>query len=459
MKKKSIIKLIIAAMSISLLIGCGNKVEETTETPQDDTAINASEEDELFNVDSETEDDNSNDSEETELADANSSEDDVERILNSNHFFVKVGDYVYFHMPDEKAMEKSALWGDFMMQDMGDSQFLKTKYSNLETSTIDDDSAWGKISLSDEYLLFQGKTYENDEPVDALLWYKEDDSYSSIPEMYDVQLLGSDVTNQYVYGMYRIGEEEATDECKEGCYIEAFHNEDVTDSVYVGNYPDYVASNENIVVYVQQFDDDENAYGLFRLDINTGDILFLGNLPQFDSGWGEVDHAEMIGEEVYLSYGNYDGTGHFYSGGKYIWANVNACESLDCVEPKGEKTDEELNESQAFVVKDGDVVLCDGIPNEAAVLNDNLGYYDENGSFVVVSNGYGRVYEDDYEFVKTVEIVEKIGDKLFLIRDEMRHISEEDVGWRYAYKRSLTEAVCVDIKTGKETVLASVESK
>jgi len=103
-------------------------------------------------------------------------------------------------------------------------------------------------------------------------------------------------------------------------------------------------------------------------------------------------------------------------------------------------------------------VLCDGYPLTAVVIGDELGYYNEEGIFVPVASGFARTEdEENGEPLCEVEVAELVGDSILVIVNQAVHVPEEDVGWRYAYRRQSVAVKRIEISTGEITELVSVE--
>lgn len=55
--------------------------------------------------------------------------------------------------------------------------------------------------------------------------------------------------------------------------------------------------------------------------------------------------------------------------------------------------------------------------------------------------------------IKRYETIELFGNYIYAICDISEHVPEDDIGWRYAYRRLKTEVFRVDIRTGTKTIL------
>jgi len=112
------------------------------------------------------------------------------------------------------------------------------------------------------------------------------------------------------------------------------------------------------------------------------------------------------------------------------------------------------NQAAPFAIKDGEIVQSEGIPGKCDVDTKGwLGYYDEQGNWVPVADGFGYEYiSDEYDY-QAVELAEKVGDSIYVIYNVNDRAPQDDIGWRYAYSRRCTYIYRVDIKTGEKELL------
>ena len=107
-----------------------------------------------------------------------------------------------------------------------------------------------------------------------------------------------------------------------------------------------------------------------------------------------------------------------------------------------------------FAVVDGLMGASDGEPNTCKVNeNGDLGYFDDNGNWNMVTSGWGTEFLNDDGDYKGVELAELVGDSIYLIYNDNARVPDDDIGWRYAYCRNYTDIYKVSVKTGKSVQL------
>ena len=225
-----------------------------------------------------------------------------------------------------------------------------------------------------------------------------------------------------------------------------------------------------------------------------------------DYGLLEIPCFEIFDDIVVFNIGYYAGTGRFFSGGIVCYANkeghgsyyvcnnsfegflatytdtgvsVTICdydpenEAYDSItyslaggmnEVKGyngEKKDEvfvcrEDSPKKQCVDLDGNTVQLQKGDVAVYAGDDGMAYRlltkDEYESF-----GYVVVSDDESESAPKTELynAEYVGDKLFFTVSYMAREESEDIGWRYAYRHSLSTDFVKDLKTGEVKVLVN----
>ncbi len=224
-----------------------------------------------------------------------------------------------------------------------------------------------------------------------------------------------------------------------------------------------------------------------------------------DYGLFEIPVFQIMDDIVVFNVGYYSGTGHFFSGGvvcfvmkqggAYYVCN-NDFEGFVCTETPDavcvsvERYDYDAGDyvtetysiaggiaeavgytgekpGEAFVERgdNPDRACKDVYGNEVELKKGDVGIY--NGYDGVCTRlltreetealGYNLIPEDETEDDgPRTEIynVEYVGDKLFFTISYMKRQASEDIGWRYAYRHSLSTDFVKDLSTGEITVLA-----
>ena len=384
-----------------------------------------------------------------------------EDLVGNNGYFVQYKDKVYFHAPTEEGMNETALWGNFANTECGETALFSADVETGEVELQFYDYCSSKMAKTGDLLMYAGKevNYSTGEETDTLGIYSLTGAEydESIP--LGLWLLGADDYGHYVVGYYFNGNAEDEDygyhiqPIKDGNYLDEIKMDDSIS--FVG-----IAGDEliySVFTYVEGSDGDETCDYLYQINMVTGEINKLGTLPGDELAYGSFDQFEYEDGCIYMTYGFYEGTGSFYSGSYNLKATLGEEDSLEVLGMND--YDEESVASPAFYVENGEMITCDGIPMTAAVVDDDLGYYDEKGNFVAVESGFGTLAEDEdnAEPMINVDVAELLGDYIYYVQNVSYHMPEYDVGWRYAYMRETTNVRRINIKTAEIENLVQVD--
>ena len=375
-------------------------------------------------------------------------------LINNDGHFVKLGNKVYFNMPSEYALSESAIFGEFYDNTnlLSDGYIMAYDEDEKEVKTVAYTGAAGRISVTDGVMVYS--TIENSGNGDR-------ENYTSI------YVLGPDrdfVTG--TYDMRYIGGD------KEGKYSAAWKMNEAGDNEIIKIQAGHQSGNYNIgegvpvkvvkgnLLYEEKETNGEVGVTLLKqLDLESGEITELGVLPDFENGWGEYGQLEEDGGKLYWLYNNYDGTGNFYQGGSYtLEFELGEKFSLESnLTDLSGYSDERKCSAPCFKLEGGELKLVDGEPFTADIDEEgNIGYYDENGEFVAVAEGYGLVRDEVFDQVYMSEIYEYVDGAIYVVYNKCFHITEDDIGWREAYQRYNTTVIRIDCETGEEKTIDEV---
>ena len=465
-------------VGMMLLGGCGKTdVKETMDVKETEvvettvvetevvetTASIASKEEESVEIETEPES-KEEISGETETAEKNQAQVSAE-VINNNGYFVQVGDKVYFHGPAAESMGRSALWANYSFVECGKTVLFSYDLLKEELSTVANDYTCGPLSVQGENIYATGFEAPEDDLENVESMLMEFSPKKGVTNIAFSSKFGSLVgagkndsfvaTNHYDYIDGNIEN-----------YIDIYKDGTLRNTLEIDGYIRILKLGENDIFYVaeEECDIDHDTYSesvteylLMQVNVFNGEKILLGTLPQLilADGMGEVDECLFDDEQIYLSYASYAGSGHFYQGeGYFVKAVIGEENSISFMEmPVGES--EEI--TAPFAVQNGNMVVADGEPGTCKVNDDGiLGYFDEQGVWQPVAEGWEKIdTSEDYAY-KGVEIAEKIGDDIYLVYNDNGRATEDDIGWRYAYYRKSTEFYRVSIKTGEATLLGTV---
>lgn len=387
--------------------------------------------------------------EETEITDEN--EAVSFEICNNNSHFVRCGDDVYFRMPGILKPYDVALWGEYA-DVVGISQSLvKFSIADSQLTNLLDYSGSGIMGIGEKQLIFRDVENNNDiecEKIASIDLTEDKPTYNEIS-------LGDDFVGVTPDGRYTVSLSYSYSDGND--YMTNINVYEQTKYINTYDIKDFIE--------IAGIADDKvffcSSECLMQLDIVTGETINLGKLPVAEYGWGEVQQLEVIDNHVYIGLGFYEGTGHFYSDGYYINAEIDVEDSISYDEININSAEDDYFEDYVpFYVKAGKQIPTDGIPGTVYVgYSDGIvGYYDAQGKKVEVAQGFETVYDDEYTCMIDVELAELVGDKIFLIKNTNIHVPDEDIGWRTAYMRIRAEYYMIDITTKEMECIADIKA-
>ena len=373
-------------------------------------------------------------------------------LKNNNGFFVQKGDIVYFRVPTRDAMLTPEVSSAYMTFVPGS---ILCSY-NLKTGAIEElseDNSCGPLVLSGEELYSHAsmsdetRTYEYLETMNLRT--------GEVSPVEGSDLLGASENGTYV---------------AVGNWVDSFppiHSlwiyQDGMKIADLGAFQSFVGFFRDKAVYIANESDGFNeTYYLRSYDVKTGanvNLGFISNLEDFYPG--VIDQTYVDGNRIYICFGIYEGTGHFYAGAKLVEADLNTPGSISVSDmPSSEDFPEWPEHSPFFIVENGFLRLVDGVPGTTALdTTGMLGYYDENAQFVPVASGYDSTIALNENHFTRMEIAEYIDGKLFVVTNEEIRDPAHDIGWRYAYYRKTTDITVIDCNTLESTTLAHVVSE
>ncbi len=377
-----------------------------------------------------------------------------DRLYGNGKYFLQYDDVIYFHAPRESGMNRTALFGEYLGTECGDTSLYSYDLLSGELKKICDDHAAGPLFVSGSYLTYVNYT-------DG-----EEDYYEPVIRMIDLYDLKSIRDSETGYTFVaadengRYGLVCRYDKVFMDTYFSVVNNGFLQFKFNLPGYVTPVGIADQFFFYIAEGDQfSRSPYHLMQYNLETGRSSDLGGMPVFEIDEevpGLVDQFLYQNGTIYFSYALYEGTGHMFTGAIYCSAPIDGTE-VTTIETCG--GDENTSESPAFAVKDGELKLVDGVPNTAGADYETgaLSVYDDSGFAVKYAFGYGYESDEYGDHVVDSEIVEYIGDVIFVVRNDSTHVPSDDIGWRYAYKRNRTDIVIVDPKTREEYTLMTVK--
>ena len=445
--KKKVLMMTIAITSIGVMLGCdagrissvnpGNesvKIEEGSDI-QADTEASRDIKGEAESVD--TTNDNSEAKENMTEAEK---EGQFEKIENNNGNYVKCGNKIFYHKPVKEALDATSITFPYLIGCTAESVLCEYDVTTKAVKELCTDNPSGKLSISNGYL------------------YIDQNADSEGNGEYSVKVISIDGKNEatmpdeILEGASEDGTYVATMKYADGKAMMCIYTGNTKISEYdIERFSEFITITNDKVVYLALTDkSDIYDYEVRSFDINTGEIITLGELGTNDNGtpYSSACQKYSDGNVVYFSTGAYEGTGHFFAGGKWICVDITKADSLTAMEVSSPP---ENGEPTAFVVENEQMKEAEGIPMTAKVAYEpdygKLFIYDEAGKGTAIAEGYETVYNDETDTMVTVDTAECMGDYVVLTKLNLTHVPSDDIGWRYAYKRDNVSIYVYNIKT------------
>lgn len=377
-------------------------------------------------------------------------------IVNNNGHFVQVDGKVYFHIADADFMDRSSLWGKYLSTEAGRTVLMAYDGNSGEVKPVAYDYASGVMAVEGD--IFYSNSYFDD--------FNNEDGYTNYGvsgrttagesvELGGLQdtLLGVTTDGSYLVTYHYSYEDNVAVK-----YVSVYQEGTLVNKIDTEEFVECVKLGEDCIFYRAK--DEEGAYSLMQMKVSTGEKTNLGQLPEMDGYGGVVDECQIADGKIFLTYSLYEGTGHFFSGGYYVEAQVGKADSLTAQNMPS--NDDEYGDPHyaPFAIINGKMVQSDGIPGTCYVSEDGmLGYYNEQGTWVPVSSEFA--YEElENEDNISVELAELIGDSIYVITNYNERVPEDDIGWRYAYRRKYSYVYRVNVQTGeKEEILCQTSPR
>lgn len=370
-------------------------------------------------------------------------------------YFVKYGDKVYYRRPGADAMKETAIFGNFLSQSLGSSKICSYDTKTGTVAVENGSLGYGPMAVCGESLYLSEMDYPNDMEVPCLcsLCLTEYDYVIEGAE----KLSGTGKDGRWVVGPAITQPDDVP------FYYLYYTDGNVTEYIESENYLSYIGAAEDYLVYEERRSD---GYILWRCNMATGELLRLGTIPTFEE-WdiprpGEADGFAYEDGKIAIVYSAYEGTGNFLAGSQLVTADLNKKDSLEysMADYTSDYYYDEMSRGPGVAFINGKAELTDGMPLDVEVdgRTGDLILFDEEGKASVVASGYNFFESEEEGTTVMIEDAEFVDGKIYAVRNEMWHVPEEDIGWRYAYERKFTYILEIDPATGEEKIIDSIEN-
>lgn len=361
----------------------------------------------------------------------------TEEVEGNGGFFVRVGDKVWFRRYDDGAGVSSAFWGEFLSVAPEKPAASKLCYYDRKGDAVIEamsDDGFGELwfGVDGFYLTRAG---QNDDLHHA--YFRAVDG--AVTELCDGEISG--VSDNGCYAAVSTWGPPA-----DGAGIRVYEGtKEVRTVPILDDGPRFLAvCDDGAVVY-------RDANKVCELDA-SGKTLVLGTLPEPEADyelWWEFERSLINGDELWLTFGAYEGTGHFLSETLCVRMKLGTENSLEAIEDQ--PTSEEPYVPK-LMLDGGEVRRVEYLPDETdtSYSTGDLLRFGTDGSAGVLVGGFLSTLSYDEEERRVVQASATLGDTVYLIVAQAFRDSENDVGWRMAYRPGELYYVAVPLREGAD---------
>lgn len=375
----------------------------------------------------------------------NNSKTKKEKVINNGSYFVKIGSDIYFRKYGEYALEQNVLFGNFLEHPIpkGVSWICRLN-ENGESENVFTDYGYGELYYSNRRL------YLSEMSDDGITKsYSVNMDGSNRKELGTGKILGINENGQYL----AIGDYTSAAvidlKSKETPYI--WTSEENTTTEFLG-FTDKGFLLEN--VYSSESSYDNTLWQISGRHFNKpDDEIIIGYLNEDEYHLNpEFDSLTEDGDDFYLTFGYYDGTGHFLNSVGIYKGNFKEG-SLEDIHENPAIQDMYMKEYESPILplifaKNGKIhAIAGGSDGEIDIQDGSVYKIDQNGRQLLVS----ELFEDDMnsQISNSVGKAEIVDGDLFLITFRQIYTPYQDIGWRMSYSLLNTEYIVV--KKGEKT--------
>jgi len=358
-----------------------------------------------------------------------------ENIINNGAYFVKIGSDIYFRKYGEYALEKNALFGEFLEYPTftGISWICRLREDG-KVEELFKDSGYGKLYYSNQRFYLSEMTDDGTSKSYSVNMEGEDRK-----ELGAGAILGISENGQYLAKGDWNSAVVIDLSSKETPYIWA--SEEGSPVVFLGFVNDgfliegdnYSTDGYNVTsrqIFGRSFDKpDEN--------------IIVGDLSENKESYSspEFKRLTMDGKDFYLTFGYYGGTGHFLENVEIYKARLEE-NSLQLISQDTGIQEETYPNIPLIFANNGKIdILAGGSDGELDIDEGSVYKIDRKGRQPLISDLF-KVDPDSQtgQSIGKAELVD--GDLLLMVFTQI-YTPYQDVGWRMSYSRLNTEYIVV----------------
>ena len=432
--KKHIKQLLIICLMLLLVVpvasGCAGKNEkEVSESDDDDRDEDDKQDSEKKKRKKKKKKENNEPEEEPPVEEVSGVFADAFRngeVENNGNWYVRVEDRVYYRIFNTRGLERTTIMGSCIAEvpENLTSELRCYDLNSGQTDTVCETTGTGKLfALSEGFVLADPVSYitilvpvdgsDSREYADGIPKAVSDDGRYLITTSYPT---GADTCHIIYHDGVKTGQ----------------INEDQADHIDI-----YGFSGDNLITMNCDYSND--TYTLCSYD-EQGDCTRLGDMKDvFDEIYGYPELGMMVTDknDLYLTVGFYDGTGHFLQGWELLRATPGKDGTLERVDTTGTTAVDEFTMPKFYLDDSGEVKFSAHLKGDIALSEGTYGdlvYYEAPDKIKTLRKNY--IYEHtDYsygsDFLQDAVVFDN--DKVFLIKAGTVRDELSDIGWRPAY--------------------------
>ena len=369
--------------------------------------------------------------------------------VENGSYFVRLGNKVYFRKISRDSMNAGAEFGRFL-----NTEFTPTKCSlicfDLDTGKYEE---VGEITGVGELYACPEGFYVGELDPDSL------DSYCT--DFYDPATGKTDFYCDGIpSGVSKSGKLLAVEQ-QGGTYFSMALIKDGKEIVSLGdenNYYSYCGfAGEDLILIQRKGWNEANEEWVVCSVTENGEVTQLGSMGTYDEGYPELQEMRFVNGTIYLTFGYFEGTGHFLS----HWTTFKAVsgmsgsleevtEGRDDYNGSDEEGPEEVVPKLCFDTGD-EIFYSPHRPYDAYMgvgdNSDNMYYYDDIYDECVLLRDF--IKNDYSEKCQIIQDITSYPEYVFVIYADAQEDDEYSIGWRTGYKMTGWHICAIPFGYGK----------
>lgn len=362
----------------------------------------------------------------------------VKQALNNGGYFIGADQQIYYRYFDKKSLERTALWGDYMLNPTGKGN---SKIMVYDKKTGKSKELFADNSTKIFYL--DNKFYLTKENINGSTAYRVDKNGKNYKKLSSGEVVGCSDYNHVV-----------VQDIKDHRFILRIFKNDKPlisltskDSELI-----YVDIKDKYLIYRTFVYEGSSRQELWCKDLsNKSKPVKLGTLPQGDSGYNYLGMPRQVllakQKTLYITVDYLEGSGAYFSKG-YLFKAIAGKEDSLKVQERVDADGDIYTMYHVYLDSTGKLKKTKHLANEVVIdENNNLCWYKKDGlkkkiypKFLPKSKGNIR-YNAEY--------MTYIDGRIFIILNKEKYSESDSIGWRDAYQILERKYINIDVNNPK----------